>query len=480
MNLPAYTHIAMSKTRYSLEWASEDVFVGTEIDGDSQLNIPPDCIVDVFPPYAHHDYHQVAYVTISDSPADAKIETRTSLEVIAVPTLPSDVIERYAAESQWFLPALLDNKHDHANLHVIISGKSGGELARTVYDALLAPYFAALGLKEGEEYVVHETTSASFISDLATGTFLPRAQTGIPQSIVLLSGDGGIVDLINGLLSSGDRAEKYVRPELAVLPLGTGNALAHSTGVTADRTLGMSTLARGRPKPLPLFKAHFSPGSRPVEHGEAVTEPEKSTAVASVENDSPVVFGAVVLSYGLHASLVGDSDTPEYRKHGAKRFAMAAEDLLHPPNNAPPHAYQAKVSTRDSKHEWKTVDRSTQAYVLATFASKLEAGFTISPASRPLDGKLRLIHFGPLEGGGDAIMEIMMAAYGGGKHVDDERVSYEEIEALKIDFDVENDEEEERWRRVCVDGKIFVVPRRGHVVVEKETDTVLDLVTLAT
>lgn len=472
--------MAMGKKRYSLEWASEDTLQATELSGDFSLHIPLDCIVDVFSPYAHHEYHQVAYVTISDSPADFKIEMRTSLQVIAVPTLPADVISRYTAESQWFLRALLDNKHDHANLHVIISGKSGGELARTVYDALLAPYLASLGLREGKEYVMHETTSASFISDLAKGTFLPRAQAGVAQSVILLSGDGGIVDLINGLLSSGVRSEQYVQPELAVLPMGTGNALAHSTGVTSDRTLGMSTLARGRPKPLPLFKAHFSPGSRPVEHGKAVEDANKSTAVASVENGSPIVFGAVVFSYGLHASLVGDSDTPEYRKHGAKRFAMAAEDLLHPPHDAPPHAYHARVSTRDAKHDWKAVDRETQAYVLATFASKLEAGFTISPASTPLDGKLRLIHFGPLEGGGDALMDIMMAAYGGGKHVEDERVSYEEIEALKIDFDVEDDEEEERWRRVCVDGKIFVVPRKGHVIVEKETGTVLDLVTLAT
>lgn len=469
----------MSETRYTLS-RDEKCLIAKAQDSEDR-KISEDCVIDVFPPYAHHGCHQLVYVDVAGEPAGTKAEQRTTLKVIGVLDPSEDILEQFSARSQWFLPALLENSSDHPNLHIIISGKSGGEHARLVYDNLVQPYLSALGLKEEKDYSVQETASADTISNFTKDTLLPRARSGIHQSVILLSGDGGIVDLVNGLLGDGTPTNGYIKPQLAILPMGTGNALAHSTLVTSDQTLGLSTLARGRPKALPIFRAHFSAGARVIEGGEALPEPADSRVVAAVaDDDGLIVYGAVVFSYGLHASLVGDSDTPEYRKHGAQRFQMAAQNLLKPPNGEPPHAYRARVSVRRKDEQtWTVVEREEQAYVLATFASQLEAGFTISPASKPLDGQLRLVHFGPLEGGGDAIMDIMMKAYGGGKHADDERVEYDEVEGVKIDFDVENGEEEEKWRRVCVDGKIFVVSKRGNVVVEKEESAVVDLVTLA-
>lgn len=469
----------MTESVFTLKRAGKEFVLQAE-EGDDKHTIPEDCVIDIFPPYSHHSSHQLVFAKIAEKPAEEKIEKRTSFGILAVTNLPEDVLARFAARSQWFLPSLMNDNQDdgHPNIHVIISGKSGGELAKDVYNALLKPYFDAFGLKDNTDYQAHETTSTESITNLAKDVFLPRAQAGLSQSIVLLSGDGGIVDLVNGLLSSGPPSEKYVKPMLAVLPMGTGNSLAHSTGVASDRTLGMSSIARGRPRSLPLYKAQLSSKSYQVSGTQAAQDSEAFEPITSTADKPLIVFGAVVFSYGLHASLVGDSDTPEYRKHGNERFQMAAANLLFPLDHGSPHAYHAKLSIRAvGSQDWQEVPREAHAYILATFNSNMEATFRISPASQPLDGHFRLIHFGTLEGGGNAIMDIMKAAYDGGKHVNDERVSYEDIEALKVDFDVEDDEQDDQWRRVCIDGKIFVVAKKGFVVVEKQAMSVVDFVT---
>ncbi|KAG7114162.1 hypothetical protein HYQ44_008864 [Verticillium longisporum] len=91
-------------------------------------------------------------------------------------------------------------------------------------------------------------------------------------------------------------------------------------------------------------------------------------------------------------------------------------------------------------------------YVLATLVSSLERTFTISPDSAPLGRRLRVVRFGAL--GGERTMDIMKAAYDGGRHVGMEDVAYEEVEALRVTVR----EEDARWRKVCVDGTIVEVP----------------------
>ena len=75
---------------------------------------------------------------------------------------------------------------------------------------------------------------------------------------------------------------------------------------------------------------------------------------------------------------------------------------------------------------------------------------------------------------GDEVMKVMTKAYDQGKHVEDERVRYEEIDGLRISFD--DSEEDGRWRRICVDGKIIRVEKGGWVEVTKEDAHVLDIV----
>jgi diacylglycerol kinase family enzyme len=271
----------------------------------------------------------------------------------------------------------------------------------------------------------------------------------------------------------------FVRPTLVLFPLGTANALFYSLhrpllplltpdpNSPTEMTLALRTLLFGTPHSLPIFRALFSPGARLL----------TNTGRTALPLPNNTLYGAIVASYGLHATLVADSDTPEWRKHGAQRFGMVARELL-----AHPHVYRAKLAFdygSEAQPVWKTVERQQHGYILATLVSNLEKTFTISPASEPLDGKLRVVHFGPLEG--EEVGRLMGLAYQGGKHVLEEGVGYEEVRGVAIEFlerDGDGDGMEGRWRRVCIDGLIVRVEEGGRMEVRevREEDRVLDVV----
>lgn len=362
----------------------------------------------------------------------------------------------------------LFNRYDHTsgppNWHVILSIGSGTLQALSVWEHLIRPIFETVGLHQDNHYSLHVTSSELTVSELAHEILLPQANLGVQQSVLLLSGDGGMVDIVNTLLA-GQRSPTFKKPNVALMPLGTGNALAHSATITADNTMGFRTFWHGSAKELPIFRASFPPGARLLTH-----EAREERVLHQVDG-IPVAHGAVVASWGLHAGLVADSDTAEYRKFGAERFQMAAKEALYPADGSPAHGYKGKISILPcDSGTWQPVDRDTHGYVLATYCSHLEKGFNISPASKPLDGRLRLVHFGAMSG--DEVMSIMTKAYQQGQHVQDERVRYLEIDGLRIDFA----EADAKWRRICIDGKIIRVEEGGWVEVRSGVEGVVDLI----
>jgi diacylglycerol kinase family enzyme len=367
--------------------------------------------------------------------------------------LPQAFLDQYLFNS---LPSYLLTDH----IHVLISTLSGIGLAPAFFDDVLHPLLRAIGLADSA-YSVIRTKSAESVKEFARSTLLVAANEGKKQTVLMLSGDGGMVDTINGLMESGKRSRYvsrssgksrltdlsiYVNPILSQLPLGTGNALFHSlhkpSSIPSIYIQGLRTFLHGTSKPLPIFHVKFSPGSRLLTNEGQTASPLKNGTL----------FGAVVASYGLHATLVADSDTTEYRKHGDKRFGLVAKDLLFPEDGSTPHAYKADVLL-----DGKVIDRKEHGYVLASLVSNLEKTFTISPESKPLDGKLRVVDFGPLSGEG--AMEVMKAAYAGGKHTEMSEVGYRAVDVLRIEFKEEG--ESWKWRRCCVDGLIVGVDEGG-------------------
>lgn len=367
--------------------------------------------------------------------------------------------------------------------HIILSQGSGHQKASDFFSSVVSPILTALyGPEAFQTFHTHVTQSATSILDLvdnvlfpeANGTrntdtndnLMPEQHAGKPLRIILASGDGGVVDLVNGLLK--EKASKgYIAPQVVLLPLGTANALYHSinAGSGTENTWGLHALSSTVSKPLPVFTATFSPGARLL-----VDEARAEEELARDGKGNGVLHGAVVCSWGMHASLVADSDTAEYRKFGIDRFKMAAKEALYPSDGSAPHPYKARVSFLKGD-KWTALEEKEHMYVLATLVSNLESPFCISPSSKPLDNSLHLVHFGPTSG--NEAMRIMGLAYQGGKHVDDPAVRYEAIDGLRIEF---QGDEDGRWRRVCVDGKIVRVEGEGWVEIRKEERRVLDVV----
>ncbi|OTA57768.1 hypothetical protein K449DRAFT_398384 [Hypoxylon sp. EC38] len=395
-----------------------------------------------------------------------------------VPAVLQSLVDEFKIEE---IPEYLQSGPSR-HVHVVVSTGSGTGLAVRFYNLVLQPILEGRGLRALDPsadvarrsvpntYTLHITQNADSVRDLARDLG-DTDQGSVQHTVVLLSGDGGVIELLNGVAPGEGSAAQSNLPLVAVLPLGTGNALFHSSHKSVYPKAGspepsslvqsLRTLFTGKAAPLPSFKAEFPPGSH-------IVNTEKSeNGLESWTNLVSHLHGAVVASYGFHSQLVWESDTPEYRKHGAKRFGMAAQELL-----KESHAYNATVELagKDGSHLHK-LDRDRYAYILVAAVSNLEKTFTISPSTEPLDGKLRLVHFGPVNG--EKTMEIMMAAYDGGKHVDmkwtgedgkEEGVGYDEFDVIKVT----TWEEDARWRKVCIDGTIVELPQGGAMTVKTE------------
>lgn len=408
---------------------------------------------------ATNDPIQKILVTTSVKPPTPDAPgTKYKIEVIPATNLPFSFIDANLASPRIASLSRLKSEVSNGFLYVIISTGSGHGDAQGFFDTIVKPAFGASGINE-YAYHVHTTASSRSIAEFASAILLPRANGGCHQTVLLLSGDGGFVDIVNTMLSSS-RSSQFIKPVIGLVTMGTGNALANSTGLNCDLTRGLRHFFRGEPHNLPTFSATFSPGSQFL-----VDEGSRTESLADFDTDPGIVYGAVVCSWALHASLVADSDTAEYRKHGSQRFQMAAKELLAPSDGSVPHVYKGKVTLfkKDSHgQEFQTTLESNEyMYLLATMVSNLEEKLTISPHSKPLDGHLRLLHFGPISSG--EVMKILGLAFQGGGHVEDEAVGYDDIEGMRVDFD----ESDSRWRRVCVDGKIIRVGEGGWVEVQK-------------
>ncbi|PNH64538.1 hypothetical protein VD0002_g4156 [Verticillium dahliae] len=450
---------------------------------DTRQRIPVEEIIAIFPARIAVDAAAPRYILVHLHEDAASTDTPYRIASFVADTLPRELLDQHLVSS-W--PRHL---HRDRDIHVVVSTGSGLGMASTFWTLALQPLLRFLldkvydadddadddadGGHDGYHLLVTKTAqcvkdfaktrwAARPAAPLTTTTTTTTAASPRSETIILLSGDGGIVDLLNGTTSPSPPPGP--RPSLVLVPLGTANALFHSLHKPlyalpqspSPLVLALRTLARGTPAPLPSFLASFPQGA-------TLVSSDPSTAVAP-----PIasLHGAIVASYGSHAQLVWESDTPAYRAHGAARFGMVAAALL-----AESHAYLADVDGAPAPAAGAAGGGGGGwGYVLATLVSSLERTFTISPDSAPLGRRLRVVRFGAL--GGERIMDIMKAAYDGGRHVGMDDVAYDEVEALRVTVR----EEDPRWRKVCVDGTIVEVPLGGSFEVRTVEGALFDVV----
>jgi len=125
--------------------------------------------------------------------------------------LPKDFLDQWLSQG---LPSYLQEGNE---VTILVSTRSGTGLALTFLEVLLQPVLDAIGLPESRRTVIH-TRSAQSLKEFVAGTLQPAANGGNKQTVLMLSGDGGIVDSINPL-SEIKRSEYDSPPPVPVSKL---------------------------------------------------------------------------------------------------------------------------------------------------------------------------------------------------------------------------------------------------------------------
>jgi hypothetical protein len=112
-----------------------------------------------------------------------------------------------------------------------------------------------------------------------------------------------------------------------------------------------------------------------------------------------------------------------------------------------PHVYHGKLQIDESPAQG-----SEHTYLLISHVSHLEPTFPIAPKQCPLSRTVSVIRIGPMPG--EELMGIMRAVYDNSKHLQMAQVGFTSG-VSQVQFEVI--EEEERWRRICIDGDIVTV-----------------------
>jgi diacylglycerol kinase family enzyme len=211
-------------------------------------------------------------------------------------TLRPSSIPKLAAASTLILHAAHIERLQNADITVLVSSKSGTGLADSAFTNLFEPLFREFKITLS----VHKTTSKS-----SHQKFLKSIQPANTKEniVVIFGGDTMVFKVLNSMAKLPHVTSQH-RFTLCPIPCGTGNALATSLGITTipigiSRTFGLDKSST-EPVRLPLMKI-------------TIREREQEQ----------VIVASVVCSWGLHASLVADSDDPEMRRqYGPQRFQV--------------------------------------------------------------------------------------------------------------------------------------------------------------
>lgn len=325
------------------------------------------------------------------------------------------------------------NQNEVVVIDSIRAGKGRNSNDLGIYHNIIKPILEDV-LQVEHRYFA--TTSHTSIQEFASSFLLESKRL----TVVIIGGDTSVNEFINHI---GSTTKAQI--DLSIIPAGTGNSLALSTGNSDLHTAlqRLFTYTASDLKPLNIYSAKVPTGTYILEH-----DGTKKAAPSSY-------LFTVVVSWAFHASLVADSDSDEMRKFGIERFKVAAHNNL-----TRPQKYEGKVQVSDSEKVVLTRD-GPFAYYVITPAQRFEPTFDILPLGDIFDEALYLITFGTEDlKDGKYIMDIMMQVYDKGKHIDNEKVHYDKIEKGHTIHLAAVNLSSFQQRRFCVDGAIVVLPEQ--------------------
>ncbi|CAO3567647.1 unnamed protein product [Mortierella alpina] len=344
-------------------------------------------------------------------------------------------------------------------LLVVLNPNAGRKQAREQFMQRVQPVLE----RSGTAFRLLETTSQGHAQllfvDLVRQSSIPRDDA---LRIVVLGGDGTVHEIVNGILRGLDdtphvASDSRPRVEIAIFPVGTGNAIATSLGILSVED-ALERLIAWNIIPLRVVKVS--------------TCHQEGEGTASSQSWKPHAYTVVVNSFGLHCATVHDSEG--YRSVGNARFKISALK-----NVIWLKQYEARLDLYGTVQRYdrtlhelvSAVDGATVqqdepsmvlagpfTYLMLTKQASLEPGFTPTPFARTSDDWLDILAVQNV--GRGQILQILGAAANNGQHVDNEHVEYYKAKVVELETLTPG--------RLCIDGEFMDVEAgpRGRVRLE--------------
>ncbi|OVA13886.1 Diacylglycerol kinase [Macleaya cordata] len=199
------------------------------------------------------------------------------------------VFEPLSEESQrlWCgkLQECIDSYDRPKKLFIIVNPYGGKKSASKIFDEEVKPLLVAAGI----QYTVQETQYRLHAKEISHSLDLTKY-----DGIVCVSGDGILVEVVNGLLQREDWASAIKMP-LGIVSAGTGNGMIKSLLDSVDDPCSVSNAM------LAIIRGH----KRPLD-------------VATVLQGETRFFSVLMLAWGLVADI--DIESEKYRWMGSSRL----------------------------------------------------------------------------------------------------------------------------------------------------------------
>ncbi|TVU34874.1 hypothetical protein EJB05_16729, partial [Eragrostis curvula] len=187
------------------------------------------------------------------------------------------------------LRACLDSFGRPKRLFIFVNPFGGKKRAKKIYDTEIRPMFEAANVS----ITMQETECQGHAREVASSLDLAKY-----DGIVCVSGDGVLVEVVNGILQRTDWEEAIKKP-IGVVPAGTGNGMAksllHAARETYSVTNAVFAIIRGRRQPLD---------------------------VCTILQGETKFFSVLLMTWGLVADI--DIESEKYRWMGSARFDFYA------------------------------------------------------------------------------------------------------------------------------------------------------------
>ncbi|XP_020599286.1 sphingosine kinase 2-like [Phalaenopsis equestris] len=196
--------------------------------------------------------------------------------------MPSEVVANIWSER---LRKYIDSLGRPKRLFIIMNPYSGKKYARSIFRTKIRPLLLAANII----YTLHETEHKLHAQELAYKLDLSKY-----DGIVCVSGDGVLLEVVNGLLQREDWVTAIKLP-LGIIPAGTGNGLAKSILGAAGEHYSIENAT------FVVIRGH-----------------KRALDVTTVLQGKTKFFSTLMLSWGLIADI--DIESEKYRWMGSTRL----------------------------------------------------------------------------------------------------------------------------------------------------------------